>query len=87
MAERTPEEQRSVDDLLASIRAVREEIEFHSSGLSMAYDRRIELWQEGRAMDPPVRQADLGEAAGVKEAAVINALRARREKAEKAAAS
>jgi len=74
--------ERSQDEILSELEEIRSGLAEHQEALSALYSRRIALWLEGRGMDPPMRHTILGEACGVGEAAVINALRARREKGE-----
>lgn len=75
---------RSPEEIRAELAEIRGEIGEHTAALSGLYDRRIEVWNEGRAAEPPMRHTDLGEASGVIDTAVINGLRTAREKAKKA---
>ena len=43
--------------------------------LDNAYQRRVELFMEGRALKPPLLHRELAEAAGVSDVAVEKALR------------
>lgn len=71
-----PREQKEV---LRDLKKVGRAITRHSAALEELYETRIQLWREGRDLDPPAKVGDLGAAAGVGEAAVINTLKKRRE--------
>lgn len=62
---------RTEDEILADLAANTKTIEEMAS----AYERRVELFREARALTPPVTHKRLAEIAGVTEIAVINHLK------------
>lgn len=66
---------RTEDDVLEELREVGAAIAEAEPALAELFRRRLALFQEGTALDPPIVYRRLGEAAGVAETAVQAALR------------
>lgn len=77
---------RSRDTLLTELEAVAAELEQAESERTDLYAKRLAIYQEARALQPPVTQRELAERAKVTEVAVIQALRkaARQQEAQTA---
>lgn len=69
----SPEELAALsdDELLARIAQLRDRID----GLRVLYAERTELFREGRRRVPPIKTKVLGEAAGVSDVAVTQAVK------------
>lgn len=74
--------QRTQADVLADLGPIGEQIAAHEKALTELYPQRLALFQEGRAMDPPIVNRVMGEAAGCEENAVLAALRRADKKAK-----
>jgi transcription initiation factor TFIIIB Brf1 subunit/transcription initiation factor TFIIB len=66
---------RDRDALLAELGQVAAELEVAEAERTELYAKRLAIYQEARALDPPVTQRELAERAKVTEVAVIQALR------------
>lgn len=68
---------RPVDEILGELDALQATLD----GADAARARRLEVWQEARALAPPITNRVLAEHAGITEVAVIQQLRKARETA------
>jgi hypothetical protein len=71
--------------ILKRLRALRPQIEGGERKLEALYAERLSVFQDGRALDPPMVQRVMGEASGVSEAAVIHVLKRQERNAAKGA--
>jgi K+/H+ antiporter YhaU regulatory subunit KhtT len=71
----TDTEVRTEAEVLAELAEVRAAIDRSEPELMGLYERRRQLYREGRNLEPKVTQKRLADTAGVTEAAVIAALR------------
>lgn len=66
---------RTAEDVLAELAELAEGIALDSQALDAKYARRLAVYQEARALDPPLTFGKVAAAAGVTEVAVIQSLR------------
>lgn len=63
------------EQIMRRLAALRPKIERHESNLDVLYREREALFLEGRTLDPPMIQREMGEASGVTESAVIRTIK------------
>jgi hypothetical protein len=66
---------RTAEDVLAELAQLAEGIALDAQALDAKYARRLAVYQEARALDPPLTFGRVAAAAGVTEVAVIQSLR------------
>lgn len=73
---------RTAEAVLAELAEVTERLVARENAQKDDYQRRVELYEEARSMDPPVVHSRLADASQVSEVAVIKALKKARELSE-----
>lgn len=66
---------RTADDVLADVHDVASRLRDLDAERAELFARRLALFREARALDPPVTQKALGDAAGISEVGVIAQIR------------